>query len=74
MNADGSGKTRLTYFNEPGHTEYTGERIVAADSSWSPDGMRLAALLIILDGGLRDLFGFASLGGRIVIIAFDAPQ
>ncbi len=74
MNADGSGKTRLTYFNEPGHAEYTGERIVAADSSWSPDGMRLAALLIILDGGLRDLFGFASLGGRIVIIAFDAPQ
>jgi len=74
MNADGSGKTRLTYFNEPGHTEYTGERIVAADSSWGPDGTKLAALLIVLDGDLRELFGFAGLRGRIVMITFDTPQ
>lgn len=40
MNADGSHKERLTYFNEPGHHEYCGPAI-AADSSWSPDGNRL---------------------------------
>jgi Tol biopolymer transport system component len=74
MDADGLNKLRLTYFNEPGSAEYTGERIVAADSAWSPDGTKLAALLIVLDGGLRELFGFASLEGRIVMIAFDAPQ
>jgi Tol biopolymer transport system component len=40
MNADGSHKERLTYFNEPGHDEFCGSAI-AADSSWSPDGNRL---------------------------------
>jgi len=37
MDGDGSNKKRLTYFNEPGRSEYLGSAI-AADSSWSPDG------------------------------------
>ena len=74
MNSDGSEQRRLTYFNDPTSTEYTGDRIVAADSSWAPDGTRLAALLIILHDRPKDLFGFTSLAGRIVIIAFDSSQ
>ena len=44
MNADGSGKQRLTYFSEPGHAHYQGYKtVVAADFSWSPDGRKFAA-------------------------------
>ena len=41
MDSDGSNKERLTYFNEPGHHEYIGPAI-SADSSWSPDGKKIA--------------------------------
>jgi len=37
MQADGSGKRRLTYFNERGHPHYRG-KVWATDASWSPDG------------------------------------
>ncbi len=41
MTSYGTYKTRLTYFSLPGHPHYTeGERSVAADSAWSPDGLR----------------------------------
>jgi len=46
MDPDGSNKTQLTHFNQPGYPEYTAERITAADNSWAPDGTRLVALLI----------------------------
>lgn len=46
MNVDGSGKTRLTYFNDPGNPQYIRGGVAAADSSWSPDGNRLAGYLI----------------------------
>ncbi len=45
MNADGSNKERLTYFNQPGCPGYTGDRIVMADNSWSPDGRRVVAYM-----------------------------
>ncbi len=43
MNADGSGRTRITYFNEPGQPDYLGVRVVASELRWSPDGTKLAA-------------------------------
>jgi Tol biopolymer transport system component len=46
MDPDGSNKRRLTYFNTPGHPEYMKSGVVVADSSWSPDGSRIAAYLI----------------------------
>jgi Tol biopolymer transport system component len=50
MNADGSNKYQLTHFNTPGSPEYRGKPfITAGDSSWSPDGKRLLALLIDAD-------------------------
>ena len=38
MNADGSCKKRLTFFNQPGHQQYKGRKIISADLSWRPDG------------------------------------
>jgi Tol biopolymer transport system component len=46
MNLDGSEKTRLTLFNDPNSPEYIPEGVVAGDTSWSPDGTRVAAYLI----------------------------
>jgi Tol biopolymer transport system component len=43
MDADGSGKERLTYFNQPGCPESATERLTAADSSWGPDGKHIVA-------------------------------
>lgn len=44
MNADGSGKQRLTFFNQPGRAEYNkGVMTLAADFSWGPDGRTIVA-------------------------------
>jgi len=45
MNADGTDKKRLTYFNEEGHPEYLGDAIVG-DNCWLPDGRTIAALVL----------------------------
>jgi Tol biopolymer transport system component len=42
MNADGSNKRRLTFFNEKGHPEYIGPRTLVADLAWRPDGTAFA--------------------------------
>ena len=64
MNSDGSNKERLTYFNDPDHPHYISGGVIAADSSWSPDGTRLTAYLIL---------SFRPTKGRIVMIEFDQP-
>lgn len=46
MDADGTNKRRLTYFNEPRHAEYSPNPLVAADSSWSPDGDQIVAYVL----------------------------
>ena len=46
MNAGGSNKRRLTYFNTPGHPESVDGGLTAADFAWSPEGDRIAAYLI----------------------------
>lgn len=46
MDADGSNKQRLTYFNQPGYAEYMGgQRVIVADSTWSPDSKTIAVLI-----------------------------
>jgi Tol biopolymer transport system component len=47
MNADGSNKVRLTYFNQPGHPDYIKGGVIAADFDWSPDGTKIYAYLIL---------------------------
>jgi Tol biopolymer transport system component len=62
MDADGSHKQRLTYFNEPGNGEYSGH-VIVSDSSWSPDGGKIAACIAYEDG--KDSRNFQS---RIILI------
>ncbi len=45
MKADGSDKTRISDFNNPDLPTFRGKVIVAADSSFSPDGRKLVAYL-----------------------------
>ncbi len=64
MNADGSNKQRLTYFNDPGHPEYMGgQRVIVSDITWSPDGKKIAALV-----AYGDTTGFDGLQSKIVLI------
>jgi Tol biopolymer transport system component len=42
MDADGSNKRRLTFFNEKGHPHYAGRKVVVADLAWRPDGTAFA--------------------------------
>lgn len=66
MNIDGSDKQRVTFFNEEGHDHHTsGERIIAADSSWNPDGTAIIASLGVISGFQSE--------SRIVLIEFDRP-
>ncbi|MCD6384657.1 PD40 domain-containing protein [Candidatus Sumerlaeota bacterium] len=51
MNSDGSGKKRLTYFNEPGYPEYTGKTTIVSDNSWSPDGKKIIATIVFPELG-----------------------
>jgi Tol biopolymer transport system component len=42
MNADGSNKRRLTFFNRKGSPEYRGGKTMVADIAWRPDGRAIA--------------------------------
>ena len=67
MNADGSNKQRLTYFNDPGHPEYLGgRRTIVSDITWSPDGKKIAALI-----AYEDATGFGGLQSKIVLIELN---
>ena len=46
MNSDGSKKRKITHFNEPGHPEYIGERVIISDNCWSPDGKKIVITLV----------------------------
>lgn len=41
MDADGSNRTRLTYFNEPTHPDYAGAAVQIDKEAWSPDGSKI---------------------------------
>ena len=49
MNADGSNKRRLTYFEDATAEKLYGFSGAIADSSWSPDGKKLVAFVITDD-------------------------
>lgn len=67
MNLDGSNKTKVTNFNQPGFPEYDASlRIIAADSSWNKTGDKLVATLGVVKGKVG--------GGVIVLIEFINPQ
>lgn len=47
MNADGSGKKRLTGFNDKKSADFLNQKAVAADICWSPDGREAVGYLQI---------------------------
>jgi Tol biopolymer transport system component len=54
MNADGTNKQQLTYFNTPGHPHYSifnGKRVICADSAWNAEGDKIMASIAV-DGKL----------------------
>ncbi len=52
MDYDGSHKQQLTFFNTSTHVHYMGAPIVAADSSWGPDGQKIIAYIKTESKGL----------------------
>jgi Tol biopolymer transport system component len=66
MRPDGSEKTQITFFNDPGRPEYVGTvGATAADSAWNRDGTKLMGYLIL------DQTTGAS---RMVVIDFSSAQ
>jgi Tol biopolymer transport system component len=47
MDADGLNRVRLTYFNEVGHPESTGEDTLMNKHAWKPDGTAIAGAYYI---------------------------
>ncbi|MPZ19312.1 MAG: hypothetical protein GEV06_15565 [Luteitalea sp.] len=80
MNADGSNKERLTFFNDPSAPEHLGQGAIVAACRFSPDGRYLAATQGVgssKKGGLRADARGAKAGDmrlRIVLVEFDPPM
>ncbi|HET7768889.1 MAG TPA: hypothetical protein VFN74_08925 [Chloroflexota bacterium] len=49
------GPQRLTFFNQPGHAQYRGERVIVADHAWSPDGREIAIYLQLFESGRHEV-------------------
>ena len=47
MNANGSEKTQLTFYNSGLGDD---ERVICSDCSWNVDGTKLATTMLIIDG------------------------
>jgi len=50
MDADGSNRQRLTFFNDSEHDHHRAERTVVSDSAFAPDGQSLLVLIAFYDG------------------------
>ncbi|MEW6367457.1 MAG: hypothetical protein AB1714_22745 [Acidobacteriota bacterium] len=75
MNSDGSGQHAITSFNEPWTADYrwlrrvvgSTDRAVVSDSSWSPDGKKLAFTLAYeaaIPGGINSILVIMDLSKR----------
>jgi Tol biopolymer transport system component len=54
MNADGTNKQRLTFFNQPGSPQYTGYTVTCSDVSWSPTGKQIIGYIQVTGGQNTD--------------------
>jgi Tol biopolymer transport system component len=66
MNADGSGKQQLTFFNTPGSAQYTGARVILSDGSWNTAGDKYVMQMDSIGNG-----GDAS---QVIELRFASPQ
>ena len=63
MDADGSNRVRLTYFNEPGHPDYVGAPVQIQKEAWSPDGSRIVSAY----------FNHETRKSQLFMIIFEGP-
>lgn len=70
MNADGTGRERLSYFNDPGAPEYLGKKVLAVNSDFSPDGRYLAATVGVDFGDERT----RDVVLKVALIDFTTPR
>ena len=68
MNPDGTGRKRLTYFNDKNHPQYNEEPFVAGDFEFGPDGR---AVISYCHDGWKTL---KRVNERIIKIQFPADQ
>lgn len=73
MNADGSGKRRLTHFSDGDFPERAGRKVIVGDNSWNSDGSRLA-IFLIHDRNFLNLLNLRRGGETIVVGDFASPQ
>ncbi len=66
MNADGSNKQQLTFFNTPGKEQYTGDRVILSDGSWNQAGDKYVMQ--------KDTIGGISDTSQVVVFNFSTPQ
>ncbi len=71
MNADGSDKRRLTYFNQQGQLGYTGYGVACGDSVWSANGERLALYRILIGKYNPESAANPNTTTEIVMLEFD---
>lgn len=71
MNSDGTGKQRLTYFNDPSAPEYVGKRVLAVNMDASPDGKYVVGTIGI-DPSSDNQRGNVQL--KVVLLEFKTPE
>lgn len=54
MNADGTNKQRLTFFNQPGSPQYTGYTVTCGDVSWNLSGKQAVGYIQVTGGQNSD--------------------
>lgn len=63
MDADGSNRVRLTFFNESGHPDYVGAAVQIQKEAWSPDGSKI----------ISAYFNHKTWENRLFMITFEGP-
>lgn len=66
MESDGSNKTRLTHFNDPGYPEYISKTYGSGEMDWSPDGTR-----IVFGYGYQWQFKYPFIAYRLYMLTFE---
>ncbi|MGA9347495.1 MAG: hypothetical protein WBW48_01660 [Anaerolineae bacterium] len=73
MNTDGTGKTKLTHYNEPGYAEYYDpDGVCVSDMSWNPEGTKLAVEVYFrgIQTSKMKIFHFSRCGDAVC----DGPE
>jgi Tol biopolymer transport system component len=71
MNIDGTNKQRVTFFNDPSHSDHqihNGKRVICADASFSPTGDSLLICTKVPDDTIENIYE------KIMLAVYDASS